>query len=67
MLAVAEIASRISRIRDTVRSWIREGHVRVIEDERHLMAELPDEWKTGDDGSLAPNWVAALHRSRTGR
>lgn len=30
------------------------------------MAELPDEWKTGDDGSPAPNWVAALHRSRSG-
>jgi hypothetical protein len=33
----------------------------------HPTAELPDEWKTGDDGSPAPNWVAALHRSRTGR
>jgi len=28
------------------------------------MAELPDEWKIGDDGSPAPNWVAMLHRSR---
>jgi hypothetical protein len=28
------------------------------------MAELPDEWKLGDHGSPAPNWVAALHRSR---
>lgn len=30
------------------------------------MAELPDEWKVGDDGSPPPNWVAALHRSRSG-
>lgn len=30
------------------------------------MAELPDERKVGDDGSPAPNWVAALHRSRSG-
>ncbi len=65
MLAVAEAASRVRPILDTVRSWIREGRVRAIEDELHPIAELPDEWKTGDDGSLAPNWVAALHRSRT--
>jgi hypothetical protein len=64
MLAVAETASRIS---DIVRSWVREGPVRAVEDKLHPMAELPDEWKTGDDGSPAPNWVAALHRSRTGR
>jgi hypothetical protein len=31
-----------------------------------LMAELPDEWRVGDDGSSAPNWVAALRRSRSG-
>jgi hypothetical protein len=30
------------------------------------MAELPEEWKVGDDGLSAPNWVAALHRSRSG-
>jgi len=63
MLAVAEAASRIS---DTVRSWVREGPVRAVEDKLHPMAELPDEWTTGDDGSPASNWVAALHRSRTG-
>ncbi len=28
------------------------------------MAELPEEWRIGDDGSPAPNWVAALHRAR---
>jgi hypothetical protein len=67
MLAVAEVASRVGRVLDTVRSWLREGPVRAIQDELHPMAELPDEWKTGDDGSPASNWVAALHRSRTGR
>jgi hypothetical protein len=67
MLAIAETASRIGRIRDTVRSLIREGHVRAIEDEPYPMAELPDEWKTGDDGSPAPNWVAALYRARANR
>jgi excisionase family DNA binding protein len=82
MLTVAETASRVGRSPDSVRRWIREGRVRTqrmgskqligdadvraIEDELYPMAELPDEWKTGDDGSPAPNWVAALHRSRIG-
>ncbi len=45
---------------------IEDADVRTIEDELYPMAELPDEWKTGDDGSPARNWVAALHRSRAG-
>lgn len=67
MLTVAATASRVGRSPATVRRWIQEGRVRAIEDELYPMAELPDEWKTGDDGSPAPNWIAALHRSRTGR
>ncbi len=66
MLAVAETASRVGRIPDGVRRT-RERLVRAIEDKLHPMAELPDEWQTGDDGSPAPNWVAVLHRSRTRR
>jgi hypothetical protein len=46
---------------------IEDADARAIVDELYPMAELLDEWKTGDDGSPAPNWVAALHRSRTGR
>jgi hypothetical protein len=38
-----------------------------IIDELFPMAPLPEEWRIGDDGSTAPNWVAALHRSRSGR
>lgn len=66
MLAVAEAASRASRIADSVRGWVWEGCVRAIEDKRYPMAELPDEWKTGDDGSPSPNWIAAPRRSRAG-
>lgn len=66
MLIVAETVSPVDRGPCTVRRWIREGPLRAIEDKLYPMAELPDEWKSGDDGSPAPKWVAALHRSRTG-
>lgn len=82
MLSVAEAAEKIGRNPETVRRWIRSGRLpahrvgrhheieagdlRQIEDELFPMAELPDEWKVGDDGSPPPNWVAALHRSRSG-
>jgi hypothetical protein len=46
---------------------IADADVRAIEDELYPMAELPDKWKAGDDGSPAPNWIAALHRSRPSR
>jgi transposase-like protein len=66
VLTFAATASRVGRIPASVRRWIREARVRAIEDERYPMSRLPDEWKTSDDGSPAPNWVAALHRSRAG-
>ena len=80
MLSVAEAASQLGQDRETIRRWIRSGRLRArrvagryavelrtlraVEDELFPMAELPDEWKLGDDGSPAFNWVAALHRSR---
>lgn len=80
MVTVAEAASRLGQDRETIRRWIHSGRLRTryvagwysielralcaLEDELFPMAELPDEWKLGDDGSPAPNWVAALHRSR---
>jgi excisionase family DNA binding protein len=82
MLSVAQAADRLGRNPETVRRWIRSGRlparrvgarhaiddrdIRVIEDELYPMSELPEEWRVGDDGSQAPNWVAALHRSRSG-
>jgi excisionase family DNA binding protein len=81
MLTVAQAADRIGRSPETVRRWIRSGKLpakRVgtrhaiepreldqIASEIYPMADLPDEWKTGDNGEPALNWVAAIHRSRT--
>lgn len=31
------------------------------------MAELPESWKTFEDGTPVPNWVAALDEARQGR
>jgi excisionase family DNA binding protein len=80
MMSVAMAAEQLGVDRETIRRWIRSGSLRAqlvgrsyaiddrdlptIEDELFPMAELPDEWKLGDNGSPAPNWVAALHRSR---
>jgi excisionase family DNA binding protein len=82
VLTVAEAAERVGRNPETVCRWIRSGrlharrvgtrHVidtrdlRPIEDQHYPMSELPPEWQIGDDGSPAPNWVAVLHRSRSG-
>lgn len=82
VLTVAEAADRLGKDPETVRRWIRsgrlparrvgvrhaidDGDLRVVEDELYPMSELPEEWRVGDDGTPALNWVAALHRSRSG-
>ncbi len=82
MLTVTEAADRLGRNPETVRRWIRSGRLaahrvgrqqmiededlRPILDELYPMSPLPQEWRIGDDGSPAPNWVAALHLSRSG-
>lgn len=80
MKTVAEAADRLCKSPQTVRRWIRSGKLRAtridgsyaiddrdlcaIEDDLFPMAELPEDWKLGDDGLPARNWVVALHRSR---
>lgn len=80
MLTVTQVAQRVGRDPETVRGWIRSGKLearrangrmlisesalRDIENDLFPMADLPGEWAHGDHGLAAPNWVAALRRSR---
>lgn len=82
MLTAAESANRLGQNRETIMHWIYSERLparrvagryvielralRAVEDELFPTTELPDEWKLGDDGSPALNWVGALHRSRRG-
>lgn len=83
MLTVEEAASLVGRSRETVRRWIRDGRLparvegrrRVIDpvdldsirDELYPMLPMPPEWEHLQDGTPAPNWVAAVALSRSGR
>jgi excisionase family DNA binding protein len=83
MLTVAEAAQRVGRTPGTVRRWIRGGRLRAettdgrllidpcalegVRNEMYPMLPLPPEWRKLDDGTPAPNWVAAVALSRLGR
>ena len=83
MLTIDEAAQRVGKSPGTVRRWIREGRLRVdtvqgkslidpgaldeVRDEMYPMLPLPPEWQKLEDGTPAPNWVAAVALSRLGR
>jgi len=83
MLTVADAAQRVGRSPGTVRRWIREGRLQAetahgqrlidpgalddVRDEMYPMLQLPPEWRRLEDGTPAPNWVAAVALSRLGR
>jgi len=83
VLTVEQAARRVGRSPETVRRWIRDGRLpartegrrRVIDpvdldsvrDELYPMLPLPPEWQHLEDGTPAPNWVAAVGLSRSGR
>ncbi len=83
MLTVVEAAQRVGRSPGTVRRRIREGRLRAetaqgqhlidpgaldeVRDEMYPMSPLPPEWQQLEDGTPAPNWVAAVALSRLGR
>jgi excisionase family DNA binding protein len=83
MLTVNEAANLVGRSRETVRRWIRDGRLPAhvegrrrlidpadldsIRDELYPMLPMPAEWEHLQDGTPAPNWVAAVALSRSGR
>jgi excisionase family DNA binding protein len=83
VITVGEAASRVGRTPETVRRWIRSGRlpasrdrgrllldagdVDTVRDELYPMLPLPEEWQRLEDGTPAPNWVAAVALSRSGR
>ena len=45
---------------------VKQLEVRNEERTEPEMAELPESWRTFEDGTPVPNWVAALHEAREG-
>jgi hypothetical protein len=46
---------------------VKQLTVRHEENADSEMAELPEGWKTFEDGTPVPNWVAAVAEAREGR
>jgi hypothetical protein len=45
---------------------VPKARIVVVEEAESDMAPLPEAWKTFDDGTPVPNWVALLDESRRG-
>lgn len=58
---------RLSAIRDGGRILIDRAELDAVRDELYPMLPLPPEWRLLEDGTPAPNWVAAIALSRSGR
>ncbi|MGH9040148.1 MAG: helix-turn-helix domain-containing protein [Acidimicrobiia bacterium] len=82
MMTVPEAARRAGRDAETIRRWIRSGklaaqrigtqHLIDEADLETLLADgvslpVPDPWRNFGSGRPAPDWVAAMARSRRGR
>jgi excisionase family DNA binding protein len=82
VLTVMDAARRTGKDPETIRRWIRGGRLRSTRSGRqHLIDEdellaivaeprslpLPGSWRTLPSGQAAPDWVEALHESRSTR
>jgi excisionase family DNA binding protein len=83
MLTAVEAAQRVGRSPGTVRRWIREGRLQAetaqgrhlidpgaldeVRDGMYPTLPLTQDWQQLEDGTPAPNWVAAVALSRLGR
>ncbi|MBO0746697.1 MAG: hypothetical protein J2O47_00015 [Acidimicrobiaceae bacterium] len=57
----------LDRLTDSqLESVVRLLEKRAENGEEPEMAELPEAWRTFDDGTPVPNWVALLDESRRG-
>lgn len=58
---------RLPAARSCGRQMIDPETLDEVRDEMYPMLPLPPEWQKMEDGSPAPNWVAAIALSRQGR
>jgi hypothetical protein len=60
-------SGRLPASRDRGRLLLDESDLDTVRDELYPMLPLPAEWQRLEDGTPAPNWVAAVALSCSGR